>query len=109
MIVFVAPWLSYEFYKKPDILLPLQAVGLITPFSVIVGAFRGAFQGIYKMEYILYTRAVEQLVMILVASGLVLIGLSTFGAVLGSVFGFAFSALSAIYIFKMHMAKYLPM
>ena len=54
MIVFVAPYLSYEFYKKPDILLPLQAVGLITPFSVIVGAFRGAFQGIYKMEYIYY-------------------------------------------------------
>ena len=108
MVVIVAPWLALEFYKKPIALLPLQAVGLITPFSVIVGAFRGAFQGVYKMEYILYTRAIEQIVMILAATGLVLMGLSAFGAVLGSVFGFAFSSISAVYIFKMHMGKYLP-
>ena len=49
MIAFVAPWLAYEFYRKPIALLPLQAVGLITPFSVIVGGFRGAFQGYYGL------------------------------------------------------------
>lgn len=108
MIVVVAPWLAYEFYRKPIALLPLQAVGLITPFSVIVGGFRGAFQGVYKMEYILYTRAIEQIFMILAATGFVLIGLSAFGAVLGSVFGFAVSSISAIYIFKRYMGKYLP-
>ena len=105
MVVIVAPWLALEFYKKPIALLPLQAVGLITPFSVIVGAFRGAFQGVYKMEYILYTRAIEQIVMILAATGLVLMGLSAFGAVLGSVFGFAFSSISAVYILEMYMSK----
>lgn len=109
MIFIVAPWLAYDFFDKPVALLPLQAVGLITPFSVIVGGFRGAFQGVYKMEYILYTRAIEQIVMILASTGFVLIGLSAFGAVLGSVFGFAVSAISAIYIFRRYMGKYLPM
>lgn len=46
--------------------------------------------------------------MILAATSFVLIGLSAFGAVLGSVLGFAFSSLMAIYIFKRHMGKYLP-
>lgn len=108
MVFIAAPWIAYDLFHKPIALLPLQAVGLITPFSVIVGAFRGAFQSVYKMEYILYTRAIEQIVMILGATALVLIGLSTFGAVLGSVLGFAASALSAYYIFKKYMNKYLP-
>ena len=80
MIFVVAPWLAYFFLKKPLAMVPLQIIGLITPFSVIVGAFRGAFQGVYKMEYIVYTRAVEQLGMILFATGFVLIGFSTVGA-----------------------------
>jgi stage V sporulation protein B len=107
MVFLVAPWLA-NILNKPEALLPLQAVGLITPFSVIVGAFRGAFQGVYKMEYILYTRAIEQLFMILCAVALVMIGLSAFGAVLGSVLGFALSALSAYIIFKKYMGKYIP-
>ena len=108
MVFIAAPWIAYDIFNKPISLLPLQAVGLITPFSVIVGAFRGAFQSVYKMEYILYTRAIEQIVMILGATALVLIGLSTFGAVLGSVLGFIASSISAIYIFKKFMNKYLP-
>jgi len=108
MVFFVAPWLSFEFFKKPEALYPLQAVGLITPFSVIVGAFRGSFQGVYKMEYILATRTVEQVFMILFATALVIIGLSTLGAVLGSVIGFAASAILSIFIFKKYMWKYIP-
>ena len=72
MIFVVAPWLANEYLCEPAALVPLQIVGLITPFSVIVGAFRGAFQGVYKMEYIVYTRAVEQLCMILFATAFVL-------------------------------------
>lgn len=106
MVFFVAPWLA-GYYHKPEALLALQAVGLITPFSVIVGAFRGAFQGVYKMEYILYTRAIEQLFMILCAVALVMVGLSAFGAVVGSAIGFALSALSAFIIFKKYMGKYI--
>ena len=60
------------------------------------------------MEYILYTRAIEQIFMILMATALVLLGLSTLGAVLGSVLGFVASALSAVYIFKRYMGKYIP-
>ena len=98
VMVFVAAPIITNYYHKPEALLPLQAVGLITPFSVIVGAFRGAFQGVYKMEYILYTRAIEQIFMILFATALVILGLSTFGAVLGSVLGFAASAVMGKYI-----------
>ena len=108
MIFVVAPYLAYNYLGKPVALVPLQIVGFITPFSVIVGAFRGAFQGVYKMEYIVYTRAVEQLGMILFATAFVLIGLSTVGALWGTVLGFAFATVSAIYIFKSHMGKYIP-
>jgi stage V sporulation protein B len=108
MVFFVAPWLSYEIFNKPEALLPMQAVGLITPFSVIVGAFRGAFQGVYKMEYILYSRAVEQIFMILFATALVILSFSAFGAVIGSVLGFAASAIVSAIIFKKYMWKYIP-
>lgn len=108
MIFVVAPWLAYNYLHKPLALVPLQIVGLITPFSVIVGAFRGAFQGVYKMEYIVYTRAVEQLGMILFATAFVLIGLSTVGALWGTVLGYSLSVVAAVYIFKFHMAKFIP-
>ena len=107
VMVFIAAPIFTDFFGKPEALLPLRAVGLMTPFSVIVGAFRGAFQGVYKMEYILYTRAIEQIVMILAGTALVLLGLSTLGAVLGTVLGFAVAAVSAIYIFKRYMNKYI--
>ena len=108
MIFVVAPWLTYSYLGKPEALVPLQIVGLITPFSVVLGAFRGAFQGVYKMEYILYTRAIEQLFMILFATAFVLIGLSTVGALWGTVIGYSLAAFSAVYIFKVYMPKYIP-
>lgn len=108
MIFVVSPWLAYSYLGKPLALVPLQIVGLITPFSVIVGAFRGAFQGVYKMEYIVYTRAVEQLGMILCATAFVLIGFSTVGALWGTVIGYSLAAVSAVYIFKVYMPKYIP-
>ncbi|SEK21703.1 stage V sporulation protein B [Methanobrevibacter gottschalkii] len=108
MIFIVAPYLAYGYLGKPEALIPLQIVGLITPFSVIVGAFRGAFQGVYKMEYIVYTRAVEQLGMILFATAFVLIGLSTVGALWGTVLGYSLSVVAAVYIFKYHMGNLIP-
>ena len=108
MIFVVAPYLAYNYLGKPAALIPLQIVGLITPFSVIVGALRGAFQGVYKMEYIVYTRAVEQIGMILFATAFVLIGLSTVGALWGTVLGYSLSVVAAAYIFKVYMPKYIP-
>lgn len=108
MVFIVAPWLAHGYLHKPIAMVPLQIVGLITPFSVIVGAFRGAFQGVYKMEYILYTRAIEQLGMILFATAFVLIGLSTVGALWGTVLGYSLAAVAAVYIFKFYMGKYIP-
>ena len=108
MFFFVAPWLAFDFFNKPEALLPLQFVGLITPFSVIVGAFRGSFQGVYKMEYILATRTVEQVFMIIFATILVLLGLSAAGAVLGSVIGFAASAVLSVILFLKYMERYIP-
>lgn len=108
MVFFVAPFLSIDLYHKPEALIPFQIVGLITPFSVIVGAFRGAFQGVFKMEYILLTRAIEQIFMILSAVFLIIMGLSVIGAVLGSVIGFAMAALVSVIVFKKYMWKYLP-
>ena len=108
MVFVIAPILTYDYFGKPLALVPLQLVGLITPFSVVVGAFRGAFQGVYKMEYIVYTRAVEQLGMILFATAFVVLGFSTVGALWGTIIGFALAAVSAVYIFKVYMPKYIP-
>lgn len=108
MVVIAAPWLAYVYLQKPIALVPLQIVGLITPFSVIVGAFRGAFQGVYKMEYVLYTRAIEQLGMILFATSFVVLGFSVVGALWGTVLGFALSCIMAVYLFKYHMGEFIP-
>lgn len=108
MIFIAAPWLADVYLQKPIARVPLQIVGLMLPFSVIVGAFRGAFQGVYKMEYILYTRATEQLGMILFATAFVLMGFSAVGALWGTVIGFALSCVMAIYIFRHYMGKYIP-
>ena len=108
MIFVVAPYLAYGYLEKPAALVPLQIIGLITPVSVIVGAFRGAFQGVYKMEYIVYTRAVEQLGMILCATAFVLIGLSTIGALWGTVLGYSLSVVAAVYLFKYRLGDLIP-
>ena len=108
MIFVIAPVIANYYMGKPEVMVPLQIIGFITPFSVVLGAFRGAFQGVYKMEYIVYTRAVEQLAMILFATGFILIGLSVVGALWGTVIGYALAALSAVLIFKFYMGKYIP-
>lgn len=108
MIFVVAPYLAYDYLGKPVTLVPLQIIGLITPFSVIVGAFRGAFQGVYKMEYIVYTRAVEQVGMILFATAFVIVGFSVIGALWGTVLGYSLSVVAAIYIFRYRMGDLIP-
>jgi len=108
MVFFIAPFLASLNTKMPGLLYPLQAVGFIIPFSVIVGGFRGAFQGVIKMEYVLATRAIEQVSMIVFAVILVYLGYSVLGAVIGSVIGFAASAILSVIIFQKYMWKYIP-
>ena len=108
MIFVIAPLIAVNYMGKPEVMVPLQIIGLITPFSVVLGAFRGAFQGVYKMEYIIYTRAIEQVFMIMFATAFVLIGLSTVGALWGTVIGYALAAFSAVGIFKFCMDDYIP-
>jgi stage V sporulation protein B len=108
MVFIVAPWLGEVYLQKTETILPLQIVGLIIPFSSVVGGIRGAFQGVYKMEYIVYSRFVEQIGMILFATAFVLIGLSVVGALTGTVLGFIFSLIVSIYIYKNRMGKYIP-
>jgi stage V sporulation protein B len=108
VMFFSAPYIANNYFHKPEVMYPLQAVALITPFSVIVGAFRGSFQGLYKMEYIVATRAVEQVFTIVLGVVLVSIGFYAAGAVLGTAFGFMASAISAVIIFRKYLWKYLP-
>ncbi|SEK23994.1 stage V sporulation protein B [Methanobrevibacter gottschalkii] len=97
MVFFVAPFLV-KIYKNPILLVPLQCIGLIVPFSAVVGVFRGIFQGVYKMQYILLSRGVEQIIMILSSILLIIIGFSVVGALLGTVIGFFCSLISVIII-----------
>lgn len=97
MIFFIAPFLV-KIYKNPILLVPLQCIGLIVPFSAIVGAFRGIFQGVYKMQYILWSRGVEQIMMIISSVLLVIIGFSVVGALMGTVIGFFCSLITVIII-----------
>ncbi|MDD3985093.1 MAG: flippase [Methanobacterium sp.] len=87
-------------HLSPNETILFQVVGLITPFTVILGLFRGVFQGYQRMDYLLITRVVEQFFMILIVTILVLIGFGVLGAVIGSIIGFACASFTAYIIFK---------
>lgn len=108
VMFFSADWIALNWFRKPEVAYPLQAVALITPFSVIVGAFRGAFQGLYRMEFIVATRAAEQIFTIIFAVVLVSLGFYAAGAVMGTGLGFLASAITAVLIFRKYLWKYFP-
>lgn len=108
VIFFSADWIAINWFHKPAVAYPLQAVALITPFSVIVGAFRGSFQGLYRMEFIVVTRAAEQIFTIIFAVVLVSLGFYAAGAVLGTGLGFLASAITAVIIFRKYLWNYFP-
>ncbi len=108
LIFFSAEWIANFYFQKPAMVYPLQAVALITPFSVIVSVFRGSFQGFFKMEYIVASRAAEQIVMISMAVILVSIGFYAAGAVLGTGFGFIASAIVSFTLFKKYIWIHFP-
>ncbi len=108
LIFFSAEWIANFYFHKAAMVYPLQAVALITPFSVIVGAFRGAFQGVYKMELVVASRVVEQVFMIGMAVVFVSIGFYAAGAVLGTAFGFIASSIVSLILFKKYVWVHFP-
>lgn len=103
ILLFSSDFIANSIFHKPAVVWPLRAVSLITPFSVIVGAMRGAFQGFYKNEYTVYNRLAEQISTIVFACLFVFAGLYAMGAVLGTAFGFIVSALSAVFLYKKYI------
>ena len=104
ILLFSSDFIANEIFHKPLVVWPLRAVSLITPFSVIVGAMRGAFQGVYKNEYTVYNRMAEQLATIVFAVVFVYCGLYAMGAVLGGAFGFIVSAITAVFLYKKYIS-----
>ena len=105
VIFLLAEPLALGLFHKPEAILPLKLVALITPFSVLVGVFRGAFQGVFQMGNIVITKAFEQVFMISSAIILILVGFSVAGAVIGTAIGFVFSALAGYYLYRRGLGK----
>jgi stage V sporulation protein B len=108
LVFFISPYLAFNYFHNSDYLIPLYMISLILPFSLVAGAFKGTFQGLYKTEYIVASRGAEQGFMILFSVILVIMGLSVVGATLGSVFGYAASAILSLYLFKKYILKLIP-
>ena len=104
ILLFSSDFIANNIFNKPLVVWPLRAVCLITPFSVVVGAMRGAYQGVYKNEYTVYNRLAEQVGTIVFACLFVICGLYAMGAVLGSAAGFIISAITAVYLYKKHIS-----
>lgn len=104
VLLFSSDFIANEIFHKPLVVWPLRAVCLITPFSVVVGSMRGAFQGVYKNEYTVYNRLAEQVSTIVFACIFVYCGLYAMGAVLGGAFGFIVSAITAVFLYKKYIS-----
>ena len=76
---FLAKPLASIFNGGPEVVILFQAVSFIAPFSVILGLFRGVFQGYQRMTDIMITRAVEQIFMIGMAVVFILAGFYVLG------------------------------
>lgn len=107
ILLFSSDFIANNIFHKPLVVWPLRAVSLITPFSVVVGAMRGAFQGFYKNEYTVYNRLAEQVSTIVFACLFVFCGLYAMGAVLGTAFGFIVSAITAVFLYKRYISPLL--
>lgn len=103
VLLFSSDFIANVIFHKPAVVWPLRAVSLITPFSVVVGAMRGAFQGFYKNEYTIYNRLAEQISTIVFACVFISVGLYAMGAVLGTAFGFIVSAITAVFLYKRYI------
>jgi stage V sporulation protein B len=95
--------LANYYHGGPELVILFQVVSFIAPFSVILGLFRGVFQGYQRMTDIMITRIVEQIFMIGLAVVFIVEGFHVLGAVMGTLVGFAIASLSAFLIFKFYL------
>ena len=102
----IAEPVAIDMWHKPEALLPLRLVSIIIPFSVLVGSFRGVFQGLYDMTSIFFSKFIEQIFTIICASALVIVGWYAAGAVIGTALGFLASLLGTYYLFRKDMNNY---
>ncbi|RAP50752.1 MAG: O-antigen and teichoic acid export protein [Methanosphaera sp. rholeuAM74] len=100
LMFLISDTIAIGMWNKPEVALPLKLVAVIVPFSVIVGALRGVFQGFYQMTNIFYTKLVEQVFTIIFATILVILGWYAAGAVLGTALGFLMAAIGSYYMYK---------
>lgn len=99
MIIISEP-IAVGMWHKPEVLWPLRLVAVIVPFSVIVGAIRGVFQGFYNMLDLFYSKFLEQIFTLIFAVALVLFGWYASGAVMGTALGFLMSLIGSYYLYK---------
>ena len=99
-IIFLANPLAPILHWQQNIIILFQIIGLVTPFSIILGLIRGVFQGYQDMSNVLLTRAFEQIFTIISAVSLILLGWYVFGAVTGIIIGFAIAATISLFLFK---------
>ena len=105
LIIFLVNPLAPILHWQQNIIILFQIIALITPFSIILGLVRGVFQGYQDMGNILLTRAFEQFFTIVSAVGLILIGWYVFGAVIGTIMGFAIAAVISLVLFRERIWK----
>ena len=99
-IFVLAEPLAVGLFHKPEAILPFQLVAFITPFSVLVGALRGTFQGKHQMGNIVITKAFEQVFMIISAIFLVIAGFFVAGAIIGTTIGFIASLIAGYVLYR---------
>ncbi len=100
LIFLLANPLAPILHWQPNIITLFQIIGLITPFSIILGLVRGIFQGYQDMNSLLLSRAAEQVFVIILAVSLILLGWYVLGAVIGTIIGFATAAILSLLLFK---------
>jgi len=103
LFYFIAKPITIFLHMGPQFVILLQIVGFIAPLSVVLGLFRGVFQGYQRMTDIMITRAVEQIFMIGLSVIFILAGFYVLGAVIGTLIAFGCASLAAIIIFKLYI------
>lgn len=100
LAVFLLAPLAPLLHWKPEVVILFQIIGLITPFSILLGVMRGVFQGYQNMGYLLITKAAEQISVIIFATILIVLGYYVLGAVIGTIVGFASAAIFSMILFR---------